>query len=54
MAKESNRESLHEIFKTGNTIKRIKDINSANAVVFLVDSSFTGNCGSVENILASV
>ena len=35
---------LQEIYKTGNAIKRIKNINSANAIVYLLDSTFAKPC----------
>ena len=46
LATEDNRESLQEIIKTGNAIKRIKDINKAKVLMFLADLAFTYSCRS--------
>jgi hypothetical protein len=35
VANDTNRDIVRDIYKTGNTIKRIKDIHSANAIVYL-------------------
>jgi hypothetical protein len=34
------------VYKTGNTIKRIKDIYSANAITYLLDSTVASQCWS--------
>lgn len=46
MANETNRPILHEIHKTGDAIKRIKDINSASSISFLLDSTLATVCES--------
>ena len=46
VATEANRPILQEVLKSGNTIKRIKDINSVNAITYLLDSTLATQCWS--------
>ena len=46
LATEDNRDILQEVYKTGSTIKRIKDIHSANAITYLLDSTLATQCVS--------
>jgi hypothetical protein len=63
LATEQNRGILQEVYKTGNTVKRMKDIYSANGVTYLLDSTLATQCweqsssssssGSFENELTN-
>jgi hypothetical protein len=46
IATEDNRDILQEIYKTGSAIKRMKDINSANSITYLLDSTLATQCTS--------
>jgi len=46
IATEDNRDILQEIYKTGSAIKRMKDINSANSITYLLDSTLATQCMS--------
>ena len=41
---EDTRAIYQEIYKTGNAVKRLKDINTASAITYLLDSTLASQC----------
>ena len=44
---------MTEIYKTGNTIKHIKDINSAKTIAFFLDQTVAQKCSDSGSVSSS-